>query len=134
MQKFTTTLMFVGAQLGKAEEAINLYVSLFQNSQVIAIERYGAGQTGPEGTVRHATFALDGQAFAAMDSAGPHAFTFTPSISITVQCESEEEIERVYNRFMEGGSAMMPLDNYGFSRKFAWVGDPYGVSWQLTLA
>ncbi|TME11601.1 MAG: VOC family protein [Chloroflexi bacterium] len=134
MQKFTTCLMFVGEQHGKAEEAINLYVSLFKNSKIIKIERYGAGESEPEGTVKHATFSLNGQEFMALDSALKHEFTFTPSMSIFVQCESEEEIDTLYKRFIEGGSAKMPLDNYGFSRKFAWVADSYGVSWQLNLA
>ena len=134
MQKFTTFLMFVGEQHGKAEEAINLYVSLFKNSRIIQIERYGSGEPEPEGTVKHATFSLDGQTFMAIESAQRHEFAFTPAISIYVQCESEEEIDNLYKRFMEGGSALMPLDNYGFSKKFAWVADRYGVSWQLNLA
>jgi predicted 3-demethylubiquinone-9 3-methyltransferase (glyoxalase superfamily) len=70
----------------------------------------------------------------ALDSALQHEFTFTPSMSIFVQCESEKEIDSLYKRFIDGGSAQMPLDNYGFSRKFAWVADSYGVSWQLNLA
>src|SRR4051812_9691620 len=123
MQKFTTFLMFVGEQRGKAEEAINLYISLFKNSRIIQIDRHGPGESEPEGTVKLASFSLDGQTFMALDSALNHEFTFTPSMSTFVQCESEEEINTLYKRFMEGGSAMMPLDNYGFSRKFAWVAD-----------
>ena len=69
-----------------------------------------------------------------MDSAQNHQFTFTPSMSIFVLCESEEEIGTLYKRLIEGGSAPMPLANYGFSKKFAWVADRYGVSWQLNLA
>jgi predicted 3-demethylubiquinone-9 3-methyltransferase (glyoxalase superfamily) len=61
-------------------------------------------------------------------------FTFTSAMSIFVQCDSEEEIDTLYTRFTEGGSAQMPLDNYGFSKKFAWVADRYRVSWQLNLA
>jgi predicted 3-demethylubiquinone-9 3-methyltransferase (glyoxalase superfamily) len=134
MQKFTTFLMFVGEQHGRAEEAIKFYVSLFKNSKIISIVRYGAGESEPEGTVKHATFSLDGQTFMAIESAQKHEFTFTPAMSIYVQCESEEDIDTLYKRFIEGGSAMMPLDNYGFSKKFAWVADRYGVSWQLNLA
>ena len=60
--------------------------------------------------------------------------TFTPALSLFVDCESEQELTRIYPELLEGGSALMPLDNYGFSRKFAWVNDRFGVSWQLNLA
>jgi predicted 3-demethylubiquinone-9 3-methyltransferase (glyoxalase superfamily) len=134
MQKFTTCLMFVGEQHGKAAEAINFYVSLFKNAKIIEIERYRAGESEPEGTVKRAKFSLNGLEFMAFDSALKHEFTFTSAMSIFVQCDSEEEIDTLYTRFTEGGSAQMPLDNYGFSKKFAWVADRYGVSWQLNLA
>jgi predicted 3-demethylubiquinone-9 3-methyltransferase (glyoxalase superfamily) len=134
MQKLTTFLMFVGEQHGKAEEAMNLYVSLFKNSGIRNIERYGAGEEEPEGTVKHATFSLGGQEFMAMDSHQQHDFTFTPSMSIFVQCDTEEEIDTVYKSLIEGGRALMPLGDYGFSRKFGWLADKYGVSWQLNLA
>ena len=118
---------------GRAEEAMNFYTSLFKNSEIVNIKRYGAGGPGAEGTVMHATFSLNGQNFMAIDSAG-HAFSFTPSISIYVTCEDDAEIDATYLALLEGGSAMMPLGNYGFSKKFAWVGDKFGVSWQLNLA
>jgi len=134
MQKLTTFLMFVGEQHGKAEEAMNLYVSLFKNSRIGNIERYGAGEEEPAGTVKHATFSLGGQEFMAMDSHRQHDFTFTPSMSIFVQCDTEEEIDAVYKSLIEGGRALMALGDYGFSRKFGWLADRYGVSWQLNLA
>ncbi len=133
MQKFTTCLLFVREQHGKAKEAVNFYVSLFKNSKIIHMNLHGPGESELEGTVSHAAFILDGQEFVAMDSALQHDFTFTPAMSIFVQCESEQEIDTLYERFMEGGSAQMPLNNYGFSKKFAWVADRYGVSWQLNL-
>lgn len=134
MQKFTTFLLFVGKQHGKAEEAIKFYVSLFKNSNIVQIQHYGPGEQEPEGTVKRAIFSLGGQEFMAIDSAAKHEFTFTPSISIFVQCESEREIDTLYKCFMDEGDAKMPLNNYGFSKKFAWVADKYGVSWQLNLA
>lgn len=73
----------------------------------------------------------------AFDSSLNHQFTFTPATSIFVECESEEEIVTLYKHFMGGGGvgkAMMPLGNYGFSKKFCWLADKYGVSWQLNLA
>jgi predicted 3-demethylubiquinone-9 3-methyltransferase (glyoxalase superfamily) len=134
MQKITTCLMFVGEQHGKAEEAMNLYISLFKDSQILNITHYGAGEPGVEGTVQMALFSLNGQTFMAMDSNRAHDFTFTPALSLFVQCETEEEIDHVFGELADGGELKMPLDNYGFSKKFGWVSDRYGVSWQLNLS
>lgn len=134
MQKVTTSLMFVGEQHGKAEEAINLYTSLVKDSKILQITHYGAGEQGVEGTVKAATFTLKGQEFQAMDSHLGHAFTFTPAMSLVVQCETEEEIDGLFSNLSSGGGILMPLNNYGFSKKFAWVADKYGVSWQLNLS
>lgn len=125
--------MFVGDQHGKAEEAMNFYISLFKNSRVLRIERYGPGQEEQEGTVKHAIFSLNGQEYMAIDSGMEHHFTFTPAISIFVQCETEKEIDHLYKKLSEGGGVLMPLNNYGFSDKFGWVADKYGVSWQLNF-
>ena len=130
MQQITTFLMFEG----KAEEAMNFYTSLFPNSKVLAISRFGASEEGPEGTVRHATFSLNGQEFMCIDSYVEHGFTFTPSMSFYVTCATEQEIDRLFEKLSEGGGVMMPLAAYPFSPKFAWVADRFGVSWQLTLA
>jgi predicted 3-demethylubiquinone-9 3-methyltransferase (glyoxalase superfamily) len=129
----TPFLMFCGPHSGQAEEAISLYVSLIQDSQISAIDRYGANEAEPEGTVRLAHFQLAGREYMAIDSAGPHQFTFTPAFSIFVTCESEDELERLYEALSAGGEVLMPLDNYGFSRRFGWVNDRYGVSWQMNL-
>lgn len=134
MKSITTFLMFVGEQQGKAEEAINFYTALFKNSQIIDVERYGEGESEPEGSVKVARFTINGTEFMAMDSALSHQFTFTPSISLYIECDSLEEIDSVFESLADGGSELMPLDNYGFSKKFAWVNDRYGVSWQLNVA
>jgi predicted 3-demethylubiquinone-9 3-methyltransferase (glyoxalase superfamily) len=126
--------MFVRENRGKAEAAINRYVSVFDNSRIIELERWGAGEGEPEGTVKRARFSLRGQEFMAMDSHREHPFTFTPAISIFVECETEAELDRVFGLLSRGGMALMPLGNYGFSRKFGWVADEFGVSWQLNLA
>jgi predicted 3-demethylubiquinone-9 3-methyltransferase (glyoxalase superfamily) len=118
---------------GKAEEAINFYLSLFPGAKIIDIQRYGPGQPGPEGSVMKATFSVKDLSIMCTDSFAKHAFTFTPSISLFIECD-EEEIERLAASLSEGGSTLMPLGNYGFSRKFTWVADRYGVSWQLNLA
>lgn len=129
-RKVTTQLMFTGA----AEEAIRFYVSLFGDSKINQIERYGPGEMGPEGTVKRASFTLVGREFHAIDSPPVHAFSFTPSISLFVECESQAELDAAFARLAEGGAVLMPLDNYGFSTRFGWVNDRFGVSWQLNLA
>lgn len=118
---------------GKANEAIELYTSVIPNTKVLEIKRYGAGEPGAEGTVALATLSIAGQKVICNDSPVKHAFDFTPSISFFIECESEEELARLAERLSNGGNVYMPPDNYGFSRRFAWVGDPFGVSWQLNL-
>jgi predicted 3-demethylubiquinone-9 3-methyltransferase (glyoxalase superfamily) len=119
---------------GVAEEAMTLYVSLFGDSAITHIERYGPGEMGPEGTVKLARFTLAGREFLCIDSPPVHAFTFTPSMSLFVECESEAELDSVFGHLSECGAVLMPLGNYGFSTKFGWLTDRFGVSWQLNLA
>ncbi|MBR7832181.1 VOC family protein [Actinospica durhamensis] len=128
-QKITTFLMFEG----DAEAAMAFYVSLFDDAEVVAVSHYGADGPGVEGTVRQATFALAGQQFMCIDSPAPHAFTFTPAVSLFVQCADEAELERLYAALGEGGKELMAPGEYGFSRRFGWVQDRFGVSWQLNL-
>ncbi|MED0973250.1 VOC family protein [Bacillus paramycoides] len=129
-QKITTFLMFEG----NAEDAMNFYTSLFDQSEIVSISRYDANGPGKEGTVIHATFTLNGQEFMCIDSFVKHDFTFTPAMSLYVTCETEEEIETVFNKLAQDGAILMPLGSYPFSKKFGWLNDKYGVSWQLTLA
>lgn len=129
----STFLMFSGERLGQAEEAINFYVSRFADSHVQQIRRWGPGAPGPEGGIMHATFTLQGRQFMASESSAPHPFNFTPSLSLFVDCESEQEISRQFEAFAAGGLVLMPLDNYGFSRRFGWLNDRFGVSWQFNL-
>ena len=130
MQKITTFLMFTG----KAEEAMNFYISLFKDASVIDIKRYGANESGDEGTVMHATFTLQGQQFMCIDSNASHAFTFTPAISLYVNCETHEEINTLFEKLSENGQTFMPLGAYPFSKRFGWIADKYGVSWQLNVS
>ncbi len=127
--------MFVGEQFGKAEEAMKFYTSLFKNSEIKSIKRWGKDEAGgKEGMVKRATFTLDGQEYMASENTMEHDFTFTPAISIFVECDTEDEQTILFNQLSEGGQVMMPLGNYGFSKKFGWTADRYGVSWQLNLA
>ncbi|MFZ5813893.1 MAG: VOC family protein [Bacillota bacterium] len=128
-QKIIPFLMFTG----QAEEAMNYYRSLFDRSEILSIRRYGPNEDGVEGSVMHATFSLNGQIFMCIDSSIQHGFGFTPSLSLYVTCETEEEIDRLFGKLSDGGAVLMPLDAYPFSPRYAWVSDRFGVSWQLAL-
>ena len=119
---------------GKAEEAMKFYVSLIPGSEILDIKRYGPGQQGAEGSVMVASFSVGGQTVMCIDSPVKHAFTFTPAFSLFVECETQDELRRLAAALGEGGSVLMALNNYGFSRLFTWLNDRYGVSWQLNLA
>jgi predicted 3-demethylubiquinone-9 3-methyltransferase (glyoxalase superfamily) len=120
-------LMFVGDQCGNAEAAMELYVSAFADSEIVDVERSDHG-------IRRARFRVAGQELVAMDSDGPHAFTFTPAISLVVEFDDEGDLDGAWEKLSEGGTALMPLQAYDFSPKFGWLQDRYGVSWQLSLA
>lgn len=119
MQGITPFLWFDN----QAEEAASFYTSLFKNSRVLNVARYGeagAEVSGiPRGTVMTVTFELDGQEFTALNG-GP-AFTFSEAISFMVKCETQEEVDRLWERLTEGGEA----------GECGWLKDRYGVSWQI---
>jgi predicted 3-demethylubiquinone-9 3-methyltransferase (glyoxalase superfamily) len=119
---------------GKAEEAMQFYVSLLPDSRVLDIVRYGPSGPGAEGSIMRATFSVAGQTIMCIDSPVKHQFTFTPAFSLFVECESEEQLRKLSSGLGEAGQTFMPLNNYGFSRLFTWISDRYGVSWQLNLA
>lgn len=128
--QITTFLTFQG---NNAEEAMNFYMDIFDNSKVIDIQRYGKAGPGKEGAVMKAEFELNGKRFMCSDSFIKHQWDFTPAISNWVDCRDIQELERFFSKLSEGGFVMMPLDNYGFSKKFTWVADKFGISWQLNL-
>jgi predicted 3-demethylubiquinone-9 3-methyltransferase (glyoxalase superfamily) len=130
MQTISTFLMFEGA----AEEAMTFYVGLFEDSALLDVQRYGPSGPGPEGSILRATFRLAGQTYMCIDSHVSHGFGFTPAMSLFVECSSEDELDRLYAALNEGGQERMPLGDYGFSKKFGWTDDRFGVSWQLNLA
>jgi predicted 3-demethylubiquinone-9 3-methyltransferase (glyoxalase superfamily) len=115
MQKITPFLWFDD----KAEEAMNFYVSIFKNSKVGYVTRYGKAGPGPEGTVMSATFQLDGQDFFALNG-GPH-FKFTPAVSFFVNCETQQEVDELWEKLSAGGRE----DRCG------WLQDKFGLSWQI---
>ena len=115
MQKITPFLWFDG----HAEEAMNFYVSIFKNSKVGRVTRYAEGGPGPKGTVMSATFQLDGQEFMALNG-GP-LFSFTPAISFFVNCETQEEVDELWEKLSAGGK----------KERCGWLKDRYGLSWQI---
>ena len=118
---------------GNASPAMDLYASTFPSFRILQIERYKAGEAGAEGTVKRADASLSGHELIVIDSPVEHAFTFTPSMSLFVECETREELENAFAALSAGGQVFMPLDNYGFSTRFGWCSDRFGVSWQLNL-
>ncbi len=120
-QKISPYLLFVGEQAGKAEEAIQRYVSIFENSNIAVLERFRPGEGEKEGAVKHAEFTLHGQEFIAMDSSLGHDFTFTPAVSFFVDCQSQEEIDYYWESLSQGGE----------KGPCGWLKDAYGLSWQI---
>jgi predicted 3-demethylubiquinone-9 3-methyltransferase (glyoxalase superfamily) len=115
MQKITPFLWFDD----KAEEAMKFYTSIFKNSKIGRITRYGQGGPGPKGTVMSCTFQLEGQEFMALNG-GPQ-FTFSPAISFFVNCETQEEVDELWEKLSEGGE----------KERCGWLKDKYGLSWQI---
>jgi len=132
MQKISPFLWFDT----QAEEAVQFYTSLFKNSKVGDTARYDAQSAKvsgrPEGSVMTVGFELCGQEFAAING-GP-VFTFTPAISLFVNCETEAEIDQLWAKLSEGNTGILwKLEKYPFSEKYGWLNDKYGVSWQVNL-
>ncbi len=124
---------FLTFQKEDAEQAMNFYVSLFGNSKIVNLKRWEKEGPGKEGTIMHATFNLNGKLFMCSDSPPIHNWDFTPAVSNYVECVDESELEQLFTKLSENGKVMMPLNNYGFSKKFGFVEDQFGVSWQLNL-
>jgi predicted 3-demethylubiquinone-9 3-methyltransferase (glyoxalase superfamily) len=123
-QKFSPTLMFTGAQHGKAEKAINFYTSVFSPSSVVGILRYAEKDGDVPGTIKHAQFTLDGYVMMAMDSSLMHQLGFTEGVSFVVDCETQDEIDYYWNKLTKGGEESM----------CGWLKDQFGVSWQIVPA
>jgi predicted 3-demethylubiquinone-9 3-methyltransferase (glyoxalase superfamily) len=115
-QKITTFLWFDN----NAEEAMNFYVSIFKNSKILDVVRYGEGGPGPKGMVMCGTFQLEGQEFMALNG-GPQ-FKFTEAISLFVNCETQEEVDDLWKKFTAGG---------GTPSQCGWLKDRFGLSWQI---
>ena len=125
----TPFLMFQGHN---AQEAIDFYLEVIPDSRVQEIQHYGESNPDHADLIMFATVTIGGQDVKFSDSPIKHAFDFTPSFSFLIECESEEELKTLASHFEKNGRVLMPIDSYGFSTKFAWVEDRFGVSWQLT--
>lgn len=124
---------FLTFQKEDAEQAMNFYMGLFENSKIVEIKRWGKEGPGKEGTLMHATFTLNGKLLMCSDSPPVHAWDFSPAISLYVDCRDATQLERLFSQLSENGQVLMPLGNYGFSQQFAFVEDQFGISWQLNL-
>lgn len=140
-QQLTPFLVFKG----NAEEAMKFYTSLFDDSTVTQIIRARAEDPGwTEGTLQHAIFTLAGQQFMCVNMPPPgnrlHTiapwddFSFNPAITFYVQRDTNEEFDKLYGALSEGGEIYLPAGGYGFSPKFAWLNDRYGISWRINLS
>mmetsp|Transcript_5287 Transcript_5287/g.8988 ORF Transcript_5287/g.8988 Transcript_5287/m.8988 type:complete len:133 (-) Transcript_5287:428-826(-) len=129
-QPIVTSLTF---QDGNAEKAMNFYVDLFPNSKVTKMQLWGKDGPMEEGKIQQATFDLDGNHFMCSDSPAIHDWNFTPAVSNYLECEDVAELERLFSKLSESGDVKMPPGDYGFSTRFGWVTDQFGVSWQLNL-
>jgi predicted 3-demethylubiquinone-9 3-methyltransferase (glyoxalase superfamily) len=125
----TPFLMFQG----DAEAAIQFYRGIFPDFEIVELTRWGAGGTGKEGTVQQARFTVAGQLLRCFDSPPVHDFTFTPAFSLFVDCDDEAQLDALWAGLSDGGKALMPVGDYGFSRRFGWVEDRFAISWQLNL-
>jgi predicted 3-demethylubiquinone-9 3-methyltransferase (glyoxalase superfamily) len=124
-----THLMFQG---GKAQAALDLYASVFPDFTVVSMEKYGPGDNTP-GLLKIARIDFDGHPLIVIDSPVPHGFDFTPSMSLFVDFDGVTDLDQAFERLAEGGDVKMALADYGFSARFGWLTDRFGVSWQLNL-
>ncbi|TDE34861.1 VOC family protein [Actinomadura sp. 6K520] len=140
-QKLSVFLMFHG----NAEEAMDFYTSLFEDGEVLQVIRARAEDAGwTEGTLQYGIFKLAGQQVVCSNTPPPdsrlhdlmpwHEFTFNPAMTIYVQRDSVEDFDKLYEALAEGGEVHLPARDYGFSPRFAWVSDRYGISWRIDLS
>ena len=119
--KIIPSLLFVGEQCGNARKAMEHYVSIFQDSKIETMDLYKEGETQPAGNLKFGQFALGNAQFAAMDGTGDHNFKFSEGVSLVVECETQQEIDRYWGKLTEGG----------MESQCGWLKDKFGVSWQI---
>jgi predicted 3-demethylubiquinone-9 3-methyltransferase (glyoxalase superfamily) len=124
---------FLTFQGGVATAALDLYRTVFEDFELLNIAHYGPDGPGPQGTIMVAQFRLAGGEFSCADSPVDHSWGFTPAVSLWIECADEAEQQQRFDRLSADGVVYMPLDDYGFSSRFGWAGDRFGVTWQLNL-
>jgi predicted 3-demethylubiquinone-9 3-methyltransferase (glyoxalase superfamily) len=132
--RLTPYLLFVQEQSGRTEEAVRFYTSIFPNSKIISLEDSRSEGSRDAQPLKNARFTIDGEEVRAFDGGRMHAFGFTPAISLWYECRDEIQQSALFAALLRGGKELMPLSNYGFSQRYGWVQDKYGVTWQLNLA
>ena len=127
MSALAPCLMFAGDQLGRAQEAMDVYAVAFPGSEVLQVQRAAAGH------VEYSRMRIAGAEVVLMDSPAPHRFGFTPSVSLFADLDDEAAVDAAWATLSEGGEVLMPLQAYPFSPRFGWCNDRFGVSWQVRL-
>jgi predicted 3-demethylubiquinone-9 3-methyltransferase (glyoxalase superfamily) len=131
IRRLSPYLMFVQEQSGQAEEAARFYTSIFPDSKIESVEDFPAGGTAQ--SLKLVRFSIDGETVRAFDGGRSHAFGSTPAISLWHECRDEAQQSALFQALLRDGKELMPLSNYGFSRRYGWVQDRFGVTWQLNL-
>lgn len=125
----TPFLMFEGS----ARAAMTLYAAAIPDAEITSLSLRTADDDGEEGTVAEGFMRIGGQTFRFFDSPAPHDFTFTPAISLFADGVNDQQFQHITEKLADGGEYLMPPDNYGFSPRFAWLKDRFGVSWQINM-
>ena len=131
MTQATPFLMFQG---GKAQAALDFWIETVPGSRIDSVERFGPDGPGPEGTILRAHAVIAGQKVMVHDSFLTHGFDFTPSWSFFLDVADRAAFDRLFAALSEGGGVLMPPDDYGWSSRFGWASDRFGISWQVNLA
>jgi predicted 3-demethylubiquinone-9 3-methyltransferase (glyoxalase superfamily) len=129
MRSAATHIMFTG----EGTAALELYEAVFPEFRIESVERYNEGEAGAAGSIRRADIMFGDHRLVVIDSPVKHAFTFTPSISLFFDFDSAADLDSAFTKLSDGGHVFMPLGDYGFSQRFGWCSDRFGVSWQLNL-
>jgi predicted 3-demethylubiquinone-9 3-methyltransferase (glyoxalase superfamily) len=117
---------------GQAGEALDLYASAFEDAEAVDVQRFEEGGAGEPGTIEAAFLRIGEQRIRLFDSPVAHDFTFTPAVSLFVELDTPEEVDAAFEILSADGAVLMPLGEYPFSPRFAWLNDRFGVSWQLS--
>lgn len=128
MSNVSTFVMFQG----DAQQTIDLYSELFPGFRVQQVQHYDEHDSGPR-RVKYAAIDFERHNLVFTDSPVSHDFSFTPAVSLHVNLATDAELERIFARLAEGGEVLMPIDDYGFSARFGWLNDRFGLSWQLNV-